>query len=81
MVFYLLVQAIYKNIKNINTVILEVLHMGDIQEFNYYYGEEAGQFSFFRIPRQLIKDQRFKGLSNDAKLLYGLMLDLSLIHI
>ncbi len=49
--------------------------MGDIQEFNYYYGEEAGQFSFFRIPRQLIKDQRFKGLSNDAKLLYGLMLD------
>lgn len=65
----------YKNIKSINTVIPEVLHMGDIQEFNYYYGEEAGQFSFFRIPRQLIKDQCFKGLSNDAKLLYGLMLD------
>ena len=43
--------------------------------FDYYYGMEAEQFSFYRIPRQLIKDERFKGLSSDAKLLYGLMLD------
>lgn len=43
--------------------------------FDYYYGVEAEQFSFYRIPRLLIKDQRFKGLSSDAKLLYGLMLD------
>ena len=33
------------------------------------------QFSFYRVPRLLIKDERFKGLSSDAKLLYGLMLD------
>lgn len=44
-------------------------------KFDYYYGKEADQFSFYRIPRLLIKDERFKGLSNDAKLLYGLMLD------
>ena len=43
--------------------------------FDYYYGEEAEQFSFFRVPKLLIKDERFKGLSSDAKLLYGLMLD------
>ena len=43
--------------------------------FDYYYGAEAEQFSFYRIPRLLIKDERFKGLSSDAKLLYGLMLD------
>ncbi len=43
--------------------------------FDYYYGVEAEQFSFYRIPRMLIKDERFKGLSSDAKLLYGLMLD------
>ena len=43
--------------------------------FDYYYGEEAEQFSFFRVPRLLIKDEKFKGLSSDAKLLYGLMLD------
>lgn len=42
---------------------------------NYFYGGEAGQFSFFRIPRALMKDARFHGLSTDAKLLYGLMLD------
>lgn len=43
--------------------------------FDYYYGIEAEQFSFYRVPRLLIKDQRFKNLSSDAKLLYGLMLD------
>lgn len=44
-------------------------------KFDYYYGIEAEQFSFYRIPRLLIKDARFKELSSDAKLLYGLMLD------
>ena len=49
--------------------------MSDSLQFNYYYGIEAEQFSFYRVPRLLIKDKRFKGLSSDAKLLYGLMLD------
>lgn len=43
--------------------------------FDYYYGIEAEQFSFYRVPRLLIKDARFWDLSSDAKLLYGLMLD------
>ncbi len=49
--------------------------MGEPLKFDYYYGVEAEQFSFYRVPRPLIKDERFKGLSSDAKLLYGLMLD------
>ena len=49
--------------------------MGKQIRFDYYYGIEAEQFSFYRVPRLLIKDERFKGLSSDAKLLYGLMLD------
>ena len=49
--------------------------MGKQIQFDYYYGIEAEQFSFYRVPRLLIKDERFKGLSSDAKLLYGLMLD------
>jgi len=44
-------------------------------KFDYYYGIEAEQFSFYRVPRLLMKDERFKNLSSDAKLLYGLMLD------
>ena len=53
----------------------EIGTMGEGNHFEYYYGIEAEQFSFYRIPRLLIKDKRFKGLSSDAKLLYGLMLD------
>ena len=49
--------------------------MNETIQFDYYYGIEAEQFSFYRVPRLLIKDERFKGLSSDAKLLYGLMLD------
>ena len=49
--------------------------MGEPLKFDYYYGVEAEQFSFYRVPRLLIKDERFRGLSSDAKLLYGLMLD------
>lgn len=48
--------------------------MGNINA-DYYYGLEAEQFSFYRMPKMLITDKRFKYLSNDAKLLYGLMLD------
>ena len=43
--------------------------------FDYYYGVQAEIFAFYRIPRLWIKDEHFKGLSSDAKLLYGLMLD------
>lgn len=43
--------------------------------FEYFYGNEAEQFTFFRIPKVLFTDKRFKDMSTDAKLLYGLMLD------
>ena len=46
-----------------------------MSKYRYFHGSEAEQFSFFRIPRTLIKDERFHGLSTEAKLLYGLMLD------
>ena len=41
----------------------------------FFYGDEAEQYSFFRIPRLLITSPRFRGLSTEAKLLYGMMLD------
>lgn len=44
-------------------------------DLNYYYGQEAEQFTFYRLPKALITDSRFKEVSNNAKLLYGLMLD------
>ena len=43
--------------------------------FDYYYGSQADQFSFIRIPRVMIKDPVFAGLSAYAKLLYSVLLD------
>ena len=43
--------------------------------FSYFYEQEADMFSFYRIPKLLFTDERFKDLSTDAKVLYGLMLD------
>ena len=44
-------------------------------ELNYFYGNEAEQFSFYRIPKTLFTDRRYKNVSMEAKVLYGLMLD------
>ncbi len=43
--------------------------------FDYFYPDQAEQFAFFRIPKILFRDKRFKHISTDAKVLYGLMLD------
>ncbi len=44
-------------------------------QFDYFYGCEAEQFTFYRIPKMLFKDKTFKNISAEAKILYGLMLD------
>ena len=49
--------------------------MKDSFKFDYFYGSQAEQFSFFRLPKILIRDERFKKISSDAKILYGIMLD------
>ena len=43
--------------------------------FDYFYGTQADQYSFYRIPKALFQNDYFKNLSSDAKILYGLMLD------
>ena len=44
-------------------------------KFSYYYGKEADQYSFFKIPKILYTDSIFKTLSSDAKALYAILLD------
>lgn len=44
-------------------------------QFDYFYGNEAEQFTFYRIPKVLITSPQFKKVSDSAKILYGLMLD------
>lgn len=44
-------------------------------EFDYFYGQQSEQFSFYRIPKILFTSNYFGKISTDAKLLYGIMLD------
>ena len=43
--------------------------------YDYFYGAEADQFSFYRIPKVLFTEERFQSISAEAKVLYGLLLD------
>ncbi len=43
--------------------------------FEYFYGMQAEQYSFYRIPKVLFTSRYFHALSCEAKVLYGLMLD------
>jgi len=49
--------------------------MDDNYIFDYFYGSQSEQFSFFRLPKVIVRGERFKKLSSDAKILYGIMLD------
>mgnify|MGYP002545822929 CR=1 FL=1 len=43
--------------------------------YDYFYGQQAELFSFYRVPKVLFTDEKFSNISSDAKLLYGIMLD------
>ena len=49
--------------------------MDDRIKLSYFYGKEADQYSFYKIPKLLFTDDYFKKISVEAKVLYGLMLD------
>ena len=44
-------------------------------EFDYYYGSQADQFSFIRIPRMLLTEGIFSSLTLQSKMLYSVLLD------
>ena len=48
---------------------------GEKVAFDYFYGQQSEQFSFYKIPKLLCTDERFDDLSSEAKLLYGILLD------
>ena len=49
--------------------------MPDPAMLDYFYGDEAEQYTFYRIPKVLFTDPGYRRISSDAKILYGLMLD------
>ena len=43
--------------------------------FDFFYGKESERLNFITIPKLLLKDERFKNISSEAKILYGCLLD------
>ena len=43
--------------------------------FEYFYGQQSELFKFFKIPKAFTTDDRFRIMSAEAKLLYGLLFD------
>ena len=42
---------------------------------DYFYGQSGELFAYFRIPKALFQDSRFRQLSTEARTLYGILLD------
>ena len=40
-------------------------------EYPYFKGLEADRYSFYRVPKALVKADLFQKMSGDAKLLYA----------
>ena len=43
--------------------------------FDFFYGNEAEQYQFYRVPQALFTDEKFSKISCESKLLYGFLLD------
>ena len=46
-------------------------------DFNYFYGRGAEQFAFYQIPKILITDEKFVGITMESKILYSSGLECS----
>ena len=44
-------------------------------KMNYFYGAQADQYNFIKIPKELVVGEGFSSLSVQAKILYGMLLD------
>jgi len=43
--------------------------------YDYFYGAQAEQFSFYRVPKVLFTNERFREVSPEAKILYSILLE------
>ena len=43
--------------------------------YDYFYGAQADQFSFYRVPKVLFTNDRFREVSSETKILYSILLE------
>ncbi len=53
----------------------KITQMGGEMLNEYFTKAEAGSYAFYKVPKVLFTDDRYKKVSTDAKMLYGLLLD------
>lgn len=46
-----------------------------LMTYQYFTPGDAEQYAYYRIPKMLITDKQFRGITMEAKLLYGILLD------
>lgn len=44
-------------------------------QMKYYVGNQAEQFAFIRIPKELVVGEAYASLSTQSKIMYGMLLD------
>ena len=49
--------------------------MGNKLDLNYFYGAEADQFNFIKIPKPLLFDPMYKNVNLEEALTYSMLLD------
>ena len=42
-----------------------------MQEFAYFQEQDSEQFAFYKIPKVLFTDPRFRSISTEAKIMYA----------
>ena len=47
----------------------------NLMKLDYFYGQEAEQFTFIMMPKSLFTDPYYAEVSNEAKIVYALMLE------
>lgn len=43
--------------------------------YEYFYGIQADQFTFYRVPKLFFTQEEYRSMTTDDKLLYGMLLD------
>ena len=53
----------------------EAINNTNATGFDFHYGNESEQYTFFKVPKIFFSDEQFSDMSLEAKILYSLMLN------
>ena len=54
----------------------EAINNTNTAGFDFHYGNESEQYTFFKVPKIFFSDEQFSDMSLEAKILYSLIIDI-----